>query len=98
MGDPKPRASSEKTRPSLFWPLATIVVPLLGILARVDITDGHKLPREGAFVLAPNHMSEFDANGLANLSWAHAKAGKADLPLFNTLARVVERRLGKFTS
>lgn len=74
MGDPKPRASSEKTRPSLFWPLAAIVVPLLGVLARVDITDGHKLPREGAFVLAPNHMSEFDPIIVARAVWGMGRA------------------------
>ncbi|WP_298864280.1 1-acyl-sn-glycerol-3-phosphate acyltransferase [uncultured Microbacterium sp.] len=53
-------AASERSRPSLFWPLAVIVIPLVSILAKITTTDAHKLPREGAFVLAPNHYSEFD--------------------------------------
>ncbi len=53
-------AASERSRPSLFWPLAVIVIPLVSLLAKVTTIDAHKLPREGAFVLAPNHYSEFD--------------------------------------
>lgn|SRR5690606_7921274 len=53
-------AASERSRPSLFWPLAVIVIPLVSLLAKITTTDAHKLPREGAFVLAPNHYSEFD--------------------------------------
>ncbi|MGB3730914.1 lysophospholipid acyltransferase family protein [Microbacterium sp.] len=53
-------AASERSRPSLFWPLAVIVIPLVSILAKITTTDAHKLPRDGAFVLAPNHYSEFD--------------------------------------
>ena len=44
----------------MFWPLAAIIVPLTGLLAKIEVIDGHKLPREGAYVLAPNHNSEFD--------------------------------------
>jgi 1-acyl-sn-glycerol-3-phosphate acyltransferase len=53
-------AASERSRPSLFWPLAAIVIPPLSLLAKVTTEGAHKLPREGAFVLAPNHYSEFD--------------------------------------
>ncbi|MGB3375903.1 MAG: lysophospholipid acyltransferase family protein [Microbacterium sp.] len=53
-------AASERSRPSLFWPLAAIVIPPVSLLAKVTTIDAHKLPREGAFVLAPNHYSEFD--------------------------------------
>lgn len=53
-------AVSERSRPSLFWPLAAIVIPIVSLLARITVKDAHKLPREGAFVLAPNHYSEFD--------------------------------------
>lgn len=52
--------TSEKLRPNLFWPLALIVVPLVGLLARIRIRPGDGLPRKGAFVLAPNHYSELD--------------------------------------
>ncbi|MDT0157022.1 lysophospholipid acyltransferase family protein [Microbacterium sp. ARD32] len=53
-------AATERSRPSLFWPLAALVIPAVSLLARIRTVDAHKLPREGAFVLAPNHYSEFD--------------------------------------
>lgn len=52
--------TTEKSRPSLFWPLAAIVIPLMGLLARIRIRGGEHLPRKGAFVLSPNHYSEID--------------------------------------
>jgi len=53
-------AASERSRPSLFWPLAAIVIPLVSLLAKIKVSDAEKLPDKGAFVLAPNHYSEFD--------------------------------------
>ena len=57
---PRRRASAEKTRPSVFWPAAAIVVPLTGLIAKIEITGAENLPLEGPYVLAPNHYSEFD--------------------------------------
>ncbi len=71
---PHPRASREKTRPSLFWPLAALVVPAVGLLARVEVMGGEKLPRQGAFVLAPNHMSEIDPLIVAVAVWRLGRA------------------------
>ncbi|WP_313354358.1 lysophospholipid acyltransferase family protein [Microbacterium sp.] len=53
-------AASERSRPSIFWPLAAVVIPPVSLLAKVTVTGAEKLPRTGAFVLAPNHYSEFD--------------------------------------
>lgn len=50
----------EKARPSLFWLLASIVIPLIGLLAKIRIRGSEHLPRKGAYVLAPNHISEID--------------------------------------
>jgi len=66
--------SSERARPWFFWPLAGIVVPLVSLLAKIRVTGAEKLPREGAFVLAPNHYSEFDPLIVAVAVW---RAGKA---------------------
>jgi len=68
------RASAEKTRPSVFWFLAGIVVPLVGLLARVEIIDGEKLPREGPYVLAPSHSTEFDPLIVAVAVWRMGRA------------------------
>lgn len=44
----------------MFWPLAALLIPPISLLARIRTTGAEKLPRTGAFVLAPNHYSEFD--------------------------------------
>jgi 1-acyl-sn-glycerol-3-phosphate acyltransferase len=67
-------ASDEKSRPSAFWPLAAIVVPVLGLFARIEIRGEEHLPREGAFVLAPNHNSEFDPLVVAAAVWRLGRA------------------------
>lgn len=74
MATNRPRASAEKTRPSVFWPLAAIAVPLLSLLFRLEIEGEEKLPREGAYVLAPNHMSEIDPLVVALAVWRMGRA------------------------
>ncbi|MDQ0648108.1 1-acyl-sn-glycerol-3-phosphate acyltransferase [Microbacterium natoriense] len=66
--------SPEKRRPSLFWPLAALVVPLMGLFAKIRITGAEKLPRDGAFVLAPNHYSELDPLIVAVAVWRIGRA------------------------
>jgi 1-acyl-sn-glycerol-3-phosphate acyltransferase len=72
-----PRASEEKRRPSVFWPLAAVVVPLVSLIVKLEIEGAEKLPREGAYVIAPNHYSEFDPLVVALAVW---RAGR--LPRF----------------
>lgn len=64
----------EKTRPSLFWPLAVVAVPSISFLAKIRLTGREKLPKEGAFVLAPNHYSEFDPLIVAVAVWRLGRA------------------------
>ncbi|WP_435744452.1 lysophospholipid acyltransferase family protein [Microbacterium sp. PMB16] len=66
--------SPEKSRPSVFWPLAAMVVPVISLLAKIRVTGSEKLPREGAFVLAPNHYSEFDPLIVAVAVWRIGRA------------------------
>lgn len=66
----KPR--SEKV--PIFRLLATLIVPPLELLARYEIIDGHKMPKTGAFVLAPNHYSEIDPAVVGRVVW---KLGRA---------------------
>ncbi|MBN9210939.1 MAG: 1-acyl-sn-glycerol-3-phosphate acyltransferase [Microbacterium sp. 71-36] len=67
-------ASPEKSRPSAFWPLAAIIVPLTGLFARIEIRGAENLPKEGAYVLAPNHNSEFDPVIVAVAVWRLGRA------------------------
>lgn len=68
------RSGSETRRPSLFWPLAAIVVPVVSLIAKIRISGAEKLPREGAYVLAPNHYSEFDPLIVAVAVWRIGRA------------------------
>ncbi|GAA1528425.1 1-acyl-sn-glycerol-3-phosphate acyltransferase [Microbacterium ginsengiterrae] len=67
-------ASPEKTRPSLFWVLAVLVIPFVNFVSKMRFTGREKLPSRGAFVLAPNHYSEFDPIIVAAAVW---KIGRA---------------------
>ncbi|WP_341975007.1 lysophospholipid acyltransferase family protein [Microbacterium sp. LWO13-1.2] len=67
-------SSPEKSRPSLFWPLAALVIPAVSLLAKIHVTGREKLPRDGAFVLAPNHYSEFDPLIVAVAVWRLGRA------------------------
>lgn len=69
-----PRASQEKTRPSIFWLLGAIVVPLVGWFARIEIRGAERMPREGAYVMAPNHHSEIDPLTVAVATWRMGRA------------------------
>ncbi|WP_249353919.1 lysophospholipid acyltransferase family protein [Microbacterium sp. 2FI] len=71
---PRLRASPEKTRPSFFWLLAAIAAPPISLLMKIEITGGEKLPREGAYVLAPNHYSEVDPLAVALAVWRMGRA------------------------
>lgn len=66
--------SSEKSRPSLFWALAVIVLPFVGYLAKMRFSGRDKLPVNGPFVLAPNHYSEFDPLIVAVAVWRLGRA------------------------
>ncbi|WP_312677407.1 lysophospholipid acyltransferase family protein [Microbacterium sp.] len=68
------RASPEKTKPSVFWPLAAVVVPAVGWFAKIEITGGEHLPAAGPYVLAPNHYSEFDPLIIAVATWRLGRA------------------------
>lgn len=67
-------ASPEKSRPSVFWPLAAVAVPLISLLMKVEIEGAEKLPRDGAYVLAPNHYSEVDPLAVALAVWRMGRA------------------------
>ncbi|MFG6445393.1 lysophospholipid acyltransferase family protein [Microbacterium sp. P07] len=66
--------SPEKSRPSVFWLLGGVVEPLTAIFAKIEIENPEKLPREGSYVLAPNHYSNFDPMVVAVAVWRIGRA------------------------
>jgi len=67
--DKSARIRSEKSRPSFFWPLAALILPVMNLAVRFRIVDADKLPRSGAFVLAPNHYTEIDPVVMGVVCW-----------------------------
>jgi 1-acyl-sn-glycerol-3-phosphate acyltransferase len=72
-GATKPeKVKSEKI--PIFRLLAALILPFMYAIARYRIQDGDKLPKTGAFVLAPNHYSEIDPVVVGLIVW---KLGRA---------------------
>jgi 1-acyl-sn-glycerol-3-phosphate acyltransferase len=87
-----PMPKSEKT--PIFRVLAAIALPFMHTVARYRIIDGQKMPREGAFVLAPNHFSEIDPVVIGVIMWKLdrmprflAKASVFKIPIVKGLLR-----------
>lgn len=65
---------SETRRPSFFWVLAVLVLPIMNLAVKFRFHHRERMPRTGAFVLAPNHYSEIDPVVIGVASW---KLGRA---------------------
>lgn len=65
---PTPEAGSSEKTP-IFRFLAFLVLPPMHLLARYRIIDGHKMPKQGSFVFAPNHFSEIDPVVIGVIMW-----------------------------
>ncbi|MGJ0204641.1 1-acyl-sn-glycerol-3-phosphate acyltransferase [Leucobacter sp. gxy201] len=63
------RPSAEKRRPSMFWFLASAILPIWSLMVRYRFTPTSKLPRTGPFILAPNHYSEIDPIAMGAAVW-----------------------------
>ncbi|MCD2442490.1 1-acyl-sn-glycerol-3-phosphate acyltransferase [Agromyces sp. SYSU K20354] len=68
----KPR--SETRRPSFFWVLAGLVLPILNLAVKYRFHHRERMPQTGALVLAPNHYSEIDPLVIGAATW---KLGRA---------------------
>ena len=84
--------TSEKT---LLWRwVASVVIPFMGILAKITVQGGDRIPRSGAFVLAPNHFSEIDPLVIGIAMWKVgrmprflAKASLFKIPILGAIMR-----------
>lgn len=67
---------ARKTGPekTVVWRfLAGIVVPALLVLGRYRFRDVQKIPQSGAFILTPNHYTDFDPLVAAYALWKHGR-------------------------
>lgn len=63
------RSSKEKSRPSIFWFMAALVLPIWSLMVQYRFTPSSKLPATGPFILAPNHYSEIDPIAMGAATW-----------------------------
>ncbi len=91
-GRTQARRGSEKT--PVFRLLGLLLLPFMHLVARYRIIDGDKLPRTGAFILAPNHYSEIDPVVIGLVMWKLdrmprylAKASLFRIPVLGWLLR-----------
>lgn len=84
----------EKRRPSLFWVLAGVILPIWSLMVGYRYTPQTRLPQQGPFILAPNHFSEIDPIAMGGAVWHlgrlprfMAKASLFKVPVFGWLLR-----------
>lgn len=58
----------------IFRLMAGIAIPPFELIAKFVIVDGEKMPKNGAFILAPNHVTELDPVIIGRVMW---KLGRA---------------------
>lgn len=63
------RPSAEKRRPSFFWVLASLILPIWSCMVRYRFTPDSKLPNTGPFIMSPNHYSEIDPIAMGAAIW-----------------------------
>ena len=87
------KPKSEKT--AIWRFLAGIVIPILLLLGRYEIVGSGRIPKTGAFILAPNHVTNFDPLVSAYVLWRAgrvprflAKAGLFKVPVLGAALRV----------
>jgi 1-acyl-sn-glycerol-3-phosphate acyltransferase len=90
-------AKTPKRRPekTFGWHLiAATLLPILTLMARYPVIDGEKLPKTGAFILAPNHFSEIDPVIMGRFMWKLgrvprflAKASVFTIPVLGAVLR-----------
>ena len=68
------RPHAETRRPSAFWPVAALALPLIGAIATIRVREPQKLPVSGPFILAPNHMSNIDPVAVGIALWRLGRA------------------------
>ncbi|MBP1324937.1 1-acyl-sn-glycerol-3-phosphate acyltransferase [Leucobacter exalbidus] len=63
------KPSAEKRKPSTFWVLAGVTLPIWSLMAKYRFTPNSRLPEKGPFILAPNHYSEIDPIAMGAAVW-----------------------------
>ena len=60
---------SERSKPSIFWLLGAIALPLMGLMVKYRFHDREKMPQTGAVIITPNHYSNIDPVVIGVATW-----------------------------
>lgn len=60
---------TERSRPSIFWLLAGIALPLVGLIVKFRFHDREKMPQTGAVIITPNHFTNIDPITVGAAVW-----------------------------
>lgn len=98
MAEDRQAAKPRSEKIAIFRLLAFLVLPIMNILGRYRVHDGHNLPRSGPVVVAPNHFSEVDPFVIGVAIWKQgraprylAKASLFKVPVLGWLLRKSEQ-------
>ena len=67
-------AGAKSERLPVFRFLAGALIPLFELMMKFVVVDGEKLPKTGAFILSPNHLTNIDPIIIGRVVW---KLGRA---------------------
>jgi 1-acyl-sn-glycerol-3-phosphate acyltransferase len=59
----------ERSRPSLFWLLGAIALPMTWLMVKYRFHDREKMPKTGAVIITPNHYSNIDPIIIGVATW-----------------------------
>lgn len=88
------KPSAEKKKPSIFWFLAALILPLWSAMVKYRFTEQSRLPQTGPFIFSPNHNSEIDPIVMGAAVWHlgrlprfMAKASLFNIPVVGWILR-----------
>ena len=86
---------SERSRPSIFWFFAVLILPIVGVMTKFTLIDRAKMPRTGPVIITPNHFTNIDPVMIGVAVWYLgraprflAKASILRVPVLGWLLRV----------
>ena len=90
-----PGATKPKREKTAGWyPLAALVIPFLNLVGRYRMQHLERIPKQGPFILTPNHNSNLDPLVTAYVVWRGgrvprflAKASLFKVPVFGSILR-----------
>lgn len=76
---------SERSKPTIFWLFAVLLLPLISLMVKFRFHDKDKMPTTGPIVITPNHFTNIDPLMIGVASWHMGR-----LPRFMAKASILK--------